>query len=165
MRHDRHQRVCVLCEVMTFVEIVGKDLEALVFRERKPFDAGLSIPRCHIPALGKDSVGLVHSGCLVGTLHIDIPLRMELIVHICDECQVLSVLSCDREHSPSLPLQSGYTLLIIKSTTGVKHVQIGQDRSFLEDVAAHEEAEVLRIPHRQEGRTEGRHCPCRCGCW
>ena len=66
MRHDRHQRVCVLCEVMTFVEIVGKDLEAIVFRERKPFDAGLSIPRCHIPALGKDSVGLVHSGCLVG---------------------------------------------------------------------------------------------------
>ena len=84
---------------MSLVQIVCEYLESLILSEREPLKASLCVPCSDITSLRKDAVGLIDTRSLICTLDVCIPFRMELIVEIGYDGQLLGILSCDRSQS------------------------------------------------------------------
>ena len=68
-------------------------LEAFVFLEREPLQAGLGIPGVHHASFDERTVVFIYASCFICSLEVAIPFWMETVVDIADNCQILDVLS------------------------------------------------------------------------
>ena len=59
--------------------------EKITVLDREKFEAALCIPGTAVHAFGKRPVRLVHSSGFISTFHIEVPTRVNPVVHIGDD--------------------------------------------------------------------------------
>lgn len=116
-------------QLVTFMQQMAEDHQFATLH-REEFHTCLQVPGLSVQAFLEESVGLVHTGSLVSTLNVSIPMRMETVVNVSDERQIFRMLRCNRILY-DWALHVTDDAMSVEPLSGIHHIQIRNDRSFL----------------------------------